>query len=246
VTRRLVMLVALVALVVGVRAAGVRSFADIGLGRWRAHRRAALAGVAWGALAIAAAFGGELALGRRAPSLAAVTPGVLAEAIGAGAVVGLLEEAACRGALYLPFAPMAGASLAAANVATSSLYATAHFLRGGGRPRAIDAWSGFRLWAELPGALADHAEAWVGLFLTGALLYALVARQGHAWGAVGVHAGAVFALQLLGTATAPVPGADSVFLVDGLLPGWGLSLLAGVGLVVVVAGSRRDAEGTAR
>ena len=172
-----------------------------------------------------------------------MSPLVIAEAAGAGAAVGLLEEAVCRGALLFPFGPMSGAALAAANTVTSSLYATAHFLRGGGRESRVDAWSGFRLWGELPGALGDHVEAWVGLFLTGALLYLLAARQGHAWGATGVHAGAVFALQLLGTVTEPVAGADALFFVDGLLPGWGLSALLAAALGVLLA--RRPRAGGA-
>jgi hypothetical protein len=236
--RRLTMLVALIALAVGLRLAGVRRLADVGLGGSRAGARVALVGALWGAAAIALVFAAELSLGNRHSSWAQLTPAGAGEALVAGAAVGLLEEGVCRGALLFPFAPLSGAGLAVANVAVSSLYSTAHFLRGGGRARELDAWSGFRLWAELPGALGHHAEAWVGLFLTGALLYLLAARQGHAWGAVGVHAGAVAALQLLGTATEPVAGRDALFLVDGLLPGWGLSALLAVALAVVALRGR--------
>jgi hypothetical protein len=236
--RRLAMLLALGALLVGLRRAGVRRLADIGLGRRPGAARAALLGAGTGALVVAGVFLAELALGHRAPSLAALRPALVAQALGSGAAVGLLEEGVCRGALLFPFGPLGGGGLAAANLATSALYSTAHFLRGGGRVHAVDAWSGFRLWAELPGALWDHAEAWVGLFLTGALLYLLAARQGHAWGAAGVHAGAVGALQLLGAATEPVAGRDALFLVDGLLPGWGFSALLALGLLGL-AGRRR-------
>jgi hypothetical protein len=99
----------------------------------------------------------------------------------------------------------------------------------------VDAWSGFRVWRQLPFAVGEHFEAAIGLFLTGALLYLLAARQGHVWGAVGVHAGAVAMLQLLGTATEPVVGRGALFFVDGILPGWGLSiaLAAAIGWLVL-------------
>jgi hypothetical protein len=232
--RRATLLVALVALVVGLRAAGVRRLADVGLGAFRRRVRVALAGAVYGALAIVVAFAAEIGFGRRALTPANLAPAAVAEALGAGAAVGLLEEGVCRGALLFPFGPFAGVRLAAANATTSALYATAHLLRGGGRPGTVDAWSGFRLWRQLPRVLVQHIEAWVGLFLTGAILYLVAARQGHAWGAVGVHAGAVVALQTLGVATAQVAGREPLFLVDGLLPGWGLSALL---LVVLVAGA---------
>jgi hypothetical protein len=54
-----------------------------------------------------------------------------------------------------------------------------------------------------------------------------------------VHAGAVAALQWLGTATAPVAGREALFLVDGLLPGWGLSVLLAAALAVVALRGRR-------
>src|SRR6185436_3932687 len=153
--------------------------------------------------------------------------GALGMLLGAVAI-GVIEEAICRGALLFPFTPLRGAALVSANVGVSALYSVLHFARGGGKLIEVDAWTGFRVWGELPLAAAQHLEAAVGLFLTGALLYLVAASQGHVWGAAGLHAGAVLALQLLGTATEPVPGADPLFLVDGLLPGWGLSALLAV------------------
>ena len=223
--RRVAMLAALIAVVVGLRRAGVRRLADFGLRRAPDGKRAIWVGVAWGVFAIAAAFGAELALGNRVAAPEALTATKAASLLAGAAAIGVIEEALCRGALLFPFLPLSGVSLVVANGAVSALYATAHFLRGGGKPGAIDAWSGFRLWAELGRAIPDHVEAWIGLFLTGALLYLVARRQGHVWGAVGTHAGAVAALQLLGTATAPAMGRDPLFLVDGLLPGWGLSVL---------------------
>ena len=239
--RRLAQFVALAGLVLWMRRRGVRSLDAIGLGRPRERAGAIGLGLVAGALVVAAAFGFELAAGNRAASVEALSSARAAKAVAGAAAVGLFEEGVCRGALLFPFAPMGGATLAVANGAVSSVYAVAHFARGGARVDDVDAGSGFRVWGALPRAVADHVEAAVGLFLTGAVLYLYAARQGHAWGAVGIHAGAVLALQLLGTATEPVEGRDALFLVDGLLPGWGLSALLAAALVALAFAPRRSA-----
>jgi hypothetical protein len=232
VLRRLAQLVALAGLVVWMRRLGVRRPADIGLGWSVESRRDLVRGLLGGACALAAVFAYELAAGNRRPSASELSLVGATKMLAGATAIGLVEEGVCRGALLFPFAPLAGTPLVVANLGVSSLFSVAHFARGG-RVTEVDAGSGWRVWRELPPAVLHHAEAAVGLFLTGALLYLLAARQGHAWGAVGVHAGAVATLQLVGTATEPIAGRDALFLVDGLLPGWGLSALLALALAFV-------------
>lgn len=227
VLRRVALLVAVALLIALRRRIGVRSWGDLGLGGFAARR---------GELGRAAAVGGAVIAALLAVELAAGTRiygwdlgwGELAEALAGAAVIGVLEEGLCRGALLFPFGRLTGARFWIANAATSAIYATAHFARGGGRPREIDWASGWRVWAEIGPAVAQHVEAWTGLFATGALFYALAWRRGHAWGAVGLHAGAVLALQVGGELTEATHGNRSLFLVDGLLPGYGIAAVAGL------------------
>jgi hypothetical protein len=207
------------------RRIGVRGWSDLGLGDFRARRGEAAWGFVAGAATIAALLVAELAAGTRIAG-GNLGPGEAVEAFAGAAVIGLLEEGLCRGALLFPFGRLIGARFWIANAATSAIYATAHFARGGGRPREVDWASGWRVWSEIGPAVGDHLEAWVGLFATGALFYALAWRQGHAWGAAGLHAGAVLALQVGGDLTDPASGNRSLFLVDGLLPGYWIAALA--------------------
>jgi hypothetical protein len=225
VLRRIALLVAVVLLVALRRRIGVRSWNDLGLGGFRARRGETAWGVVAGAATIAVLLLAELAAGTRIAGWN-LAWGEVVEALAGAAVIGVLEEGLCRGALLFPFGRLTGARFWIANAATSAIYATAHFARGGGRPREVDWASGWRVWGEIGPAVGNHFEAWVGLFATGALFYALAWRQGHAWGAAGLHAGAVLALQIGGELTDPARGNRSLFLVDGLLPGYWIAALA--------------------
>lgn len=232
--RRLVMLLAIVGLLFWARRLGIRRWAQIGLtpAGWRS------AGAGWG-LALGAVsgillFAIELAGGWR---VAVGWPGLLdaVEALAAGIVIGLLEEAICRGFLLFPFAPSSGRRFWLGAAAVSALYSTAHFARGGrGLELAIDGAVGWRMWAMVPARIVEHWDAWVGLFAVGVLFYALAARDGHVWRVAGLHAGAVVALQLGGAATEARPGSgDSLFFADGLNPGLPLAGLLLVALLLV-------------
>jgi len=225
VLRRIALLVAVVLLVVLRRRIGVRGWSDLGLGAFRARRGEAAWGVVAGAATIACLLVAELGAGTRVAGWD-LQLAELVEAFAGAALIGLLEEGLCRGALLFPFGRLTGPRFWIANAATSAIYATAHFARGGGRPREVDWASGWRVWTEIGPAVGNHFEAWVGLFATGALFYALAWRQGHAWGAAGLHAGAVVALQVGGELTDPARGNRSLFLVDGLLPGYWIAALA--------------------
>ncbi len=233
VLRRVALLAVVVLLVWGCRKMGVRRWADLGLA-WSAERgRRLVFGAIAGAAAITLLFAVDLAAGRRIAT-DALTPTRVAKALAGAAAVGFVEESICHGALLFPFGRFTGATLVAANGAVSALYSTAHFLRGGLSIDEASVAAGVRVWARVPIASIAHGEAWRGLFLFGALLYLIAWRQGHAWGAIGIHAGAVLAIQILGAATDPVAGRASLFWVDGLLPGNGVSLLLVVAIVATV------------
>jgi membrane protease YdiL (CAAX protease family) len=232
--RRLVMLLAVVGLVFWARRLGIRRWSQIGLtaAGWRSG--AAGWGFALGTVSGILLFAIELAGGWR---VAVGWPGLLdaVEALAAGIVIGLLEEAVCRGFLLFPFAPRSGRRFWLGAAAVSALYSTAHFARGGrGLDLAIDAAVGWRIWAQVPARLVEHWEAWVGLFAVGLLFHALAAGDGHVWRVAGLHAGAVVALQLGGAATeARAGGGDSLFFADGLNPGLPLGGLLLVALLPI-------------
>lgn len=232
VLRRLALLIAIALLVLLRRRIGLRGWRDLGLGELASRRSALVRSVAAGLATIAALFAVELAIGSRVVHWQ-LTPGELGETLVGAAVIGLLEEGLCRGALLFPFGRLTGARFWIANAVTSAIYATAHFARGGGRPRDVDWASGWQVWGEIVPAVGQHFEAWLGLFATGALFYALAWRQGHAWGAVGLHAGAVLALQVGGELCDPAHGNRSLFLVDGLLPGYAIAALAATAAVAL-------------
>lgn len=221
--RRVAMLVALLHLVVWLRRANAQTWAAAGFTRagWRtgAAWRAALVGL----LAVGALIAVELAAGTRGLHWQ-VDASSLAKALLGGVAVGLLEEGVCRGALVFPFGRLRGAALAACALAISAVYSSGHFARGRTRLAQVDWTSGFELWGRVGSAIAGSPAAWVGLLALGLVFDRLARRQGHVWGAAGLHAGAVAALQIGSDATDPSP-AGSLFFTNGLHPAWPLTAL---------------------
>ncbi len=240
VTRRLAQLVALVLAVVGLRRLGVRRFAQVGLGWSSGHARqlARAAGASFALVALLLAI--EFALGaRRATAgLGGIT---VAGILLSSAAVALLEEGFCRGVLVFPFGRLSGLALAGAAALSSALFATAHFVRGGMRGSAADIAAAWQIWAAVPRAVVQYREAWIGLFVVSLALYLLAWLQGHAWGAIGAHFGAVVALQIAGRVGDVVPQVAAPFFVDGLLPGYGMAALLAVAILAGWMRMRRRA-----
>lgn len=241
--RRVALAAVIVFLALWARRLGVRRFTALGFTRagWRAG--AAWRGALGGAVALAALFALELALGARVFAGLPAAPAVL-RALAGGAAIGLVEEGICRGALVFPFGRLRGAALLAGPSAVTALWALAHFLRGGRHAVPVVTWaSGWTLWAGLAGAVAASLEAFCGLFAVGLLADRIARRQGHVWGVAGIHAGVAAALQIGGAATAPArPGASRLF-TDGLLPGWGVAAMAAVLLAALAARPARAGAG---
>ena len=233
--RRVAMLVALVHLVVWLRRAGARSWPAVGFTRAGWAGRGAWRAAAVGFAAVAALVVVELVAGTRLPRFELDASGVATALLG-GVAIGLLEEGVCRGALVFPFGRLRGVGLAAAAGTISAVYATGHFLRGRERLAEVDWTSGFELWGRVGAAIARSPAAWVGLFVLGLLFDRVARRQGHVWGAAGLHAGAVAALQLGSDATDPA-ASGSLFFTNGLHPDWALTAL--LALAWLALGVRR-------
>lgn len=131
------------------------------------------------------------------PTEAAPTAGAIIGALAAAAVVGPLEEILFRGAAFRVW----GAA------GSSALYALVHFLRPGVRraTAGLDPWIGLRTLGDLAAALLDPAilPGLLGLFLFGLVLCLARARTRSLYLPIGLHAGGVFMLRLVGPFTEP-------------------------------------------
>lgn len=235
--RRVAMLVALVYLVVWLRRVGVRRWSDAGFTPEGRRSGAFWRWAAIGVVLAAVLFLVDLVSGHRVVSIALTATGVLKLLIGA-TLIGLVEEGVCRGALVFPFGRLRGAAQAVAAVAIAAVYSSGHFARGRSRLAEIDWSSGFELWRRAGEAIASSPEAWVGLFALSLMFDRLARRQGHVWGAAGLHAGAVAGIQLGSDLTDPAP-AGSFFFTNGLHPAWTLTALLAVGWLLLAREPRR-------
>lgn len=242
VLRRVAELSAAAVLVAALFRLGVRRWAGVGLGavpnRARDFWRALLAACAGTAAALVL----EFVHGDRTIS-SGISTAEAAHILLASCVVGFVAQAICAGALLFPF-ELRGTRLAVAGVAVAALFASAHFLRGGNDP-AVAGWAGgWQVWSGVVDAIGRYREAWTGLFVFGLAIYLLAARQGHAWGAIGAHVGAVLALQTAGALGDVPPGMHPPFSVDGLLPGYGAAALLAPWIFWRLASELRGGVGT--
>ncbi len=239
---------ALVGLPFFVRAAGIRSWADVGLQpRWPAWRRLG-AGFALGFGSLAAvcavallAGGRSLRLDRSPGELAGQLVGALATAL----LVGVIEELLFRGAIFggLRRAMRWGAAL----VLSSAVYGIVHFLTRPVSPPEIDWLSGLRV---LPTMLAGATElrtllpAFLSLTLAGVILGLAYQKTGDLWASIGIHAGWIFWLKFYGFLTRAVPGADPwLWGTRKLIDGWFAFFAIVLVLAVVLAMGRRRTGG---
>ncbi len=164
---------------------------------------------------------------------------VLEKAIAAlvgGLLIGLLEEAFFRGALYGAIRRRGGVREAV--IWSAVLYALLHFMKPHDVPPGVPFdWE--RTWAMFGGVftgLADwrHLDSLLALFLVGVFLALVRERAGHiAWG-VGLHAGWVFVIQLSRRLTDADPQATFAFVTgdyDGVI-----GLLAAAWIGALAAG----------
>lgn len=248
---RLMQAMALVLLPVLLRALRWRGWGDTG---WRpagpAPARRAAAGFAWGwwigiaSLGLCAAA--LMAAGRRAVQPDPGAAMKLARLLLSVLIIGVFEETLARGILFRTLSRAWTAGGAA--WLTSLMFAFVHFLEP--PPAAFEvscaAARVLAVWREsaFPFArmAATDALRMANLTLMGLVLCALLARSGHLWVCIGLHAGWVWAIKAMDRLTDPVPVPASVFwgqrsdLTDSLL---GASVLAALLASLILHGKSR-------
>lgn len=174
------------------------------------------------------------------------------EALGAGLLIGLLEEVFFRGAVFS--AARRQGSAAGAMLWSSLLYALLHFLK----PQAVDAaqpmdWSlSWTLFAGTFDGLAgvQQPDSLLALFLAGMLLGAIREHTGHIAYCIGIHAGWVFVIRLTRLFTDGNDASPYAFLagdydgVIGYLAALWLGLLLAAGWVALRWRDRRPESRT--
>ncbi|AHF05090.1 abortive infection protein [Marichromatium purpuratum 984] len=157
------------------------------------------------------------------PGWAALASRALQALIG-GLLIGLLEEAFFRGALYAAIRRDNG--VRSAVLWSAGLYAVLHFMKPGELPpgMALDAAG---LWYMFSHVFIDlfqwhHLDSMVALFMVGVFLALVRERSGHIGWCIGLHAGWVLVIQVTRQLTDGDPGAPLAFLAgdyDGTI-GW--------------------------
>lgn len=174
------------------------SWLEAGLGR----RPGATDEIAFGFSAGAAVLGLLLVWMVAAGALVetAPRPGAVVGALGTAVAVAVVEEVLFRGAAFSAW----GAA------GSSAVYAAVHFLRPDVRRFAdgLDPFLGLRVLGDLlaPLASVEWLGGAVGLFLLGAVLCRARAATGGLYLGIGIHAGGVFMLRLVGAFTDHAPG----------------------------------------
>ena len=243
--RRIAIPAALILLWWILRRLEIHHWRQIGATREGWRRGDALRAAAAGFAATLLLFGLELVAGGRVMQWEGAwwRPALI---VAAAIVIALREELVFRGALLFPFGRLRGAGAFLQILLIPAVYAAAHFARS--QPKGIVAtWAaGFELWGALVRGAWGHPEAFTGLFALGLFLHLLARRQGHVWGAVGFHAGAVTAIQLGGDLTEGLNPRHTLFFADGLLPGWGAALVLGAGCLLLLRPPTRHRDSGAQ
>jgi len=188
-------------------------------------------GLGWllGVLILALLMAALLGLGVRVPDLpasglvATIAEKAVAALIG-GLLIGLLEEAFFRGALFS--AIRRRGSLAEAVVFSALLYALVHVLKPHQLPAGVAFdWAGAQaMFLQVFTGLLQwkHVDTLAALFMAGVLLGLVRERSGHIAWCIGLHAGWVFVIQVSRRLTDGDEGAGLAFLAgdyDGVI-GW--------------------------
>jgi membrane protease YdiL (CAAX protease family) len=246
---RIAMVALLVGLVLLARHLKLADRTSLGYGLPRGvFLREAGVGLALGCASMVAIVGVMTALGLLDWSRGAATSpegwgAILAQRLGSGLAVALIEETFLRGAMFTAIARESGSRLAIA--LTSIIYAISHFIAAYHIPDGeVSAWSGvlqlagsFQAFAS-PGGIAD---AFLALLAVGVVLAFIREATGNIALCLGLHAGWVWVMLATREVTAPLPGAPLGFLLsqhDGFV-GWlvlGWTVLIGPVLVRIAAG----------
>ncbi|HLX96832.1 MAG TPA: CPBP family intramembrane glutamic endopeptidase, partial [Verrucomicrobiae bacterium] len=226
---RSLLLLALAGLWPLLRSLGVTSWREAGIvplhGQWNKLLGGLLLGfVSLAMVAVVTVVGGARVFNQTTTAHEVVA--VIFSALGAAAAVAVMEEILFRGGLYgglrkFFFWPLA-------LVASSVIYALAHFLHRADFAGAVNWSSGLVLLPRMLGGFADaHAllPDFFNLTLVGVLLGLAYQRTGNLYFSIGLHAGWVFWLKTYGAFTTAAPRASAGFWGTGkMIDGW-LALL---------------------
>lgn len=240
------LIVALAALPLYLRGAGIRSWSDVGLDPRRIEWRRWAAGFALGFVSLAVVCVVSLTAGGRVFDFAHVgrLPGRLLGALGTAVVVGVIEELLFRGAIFGTL--RRAVAWPVALLASSAVYAVVHFLAKPAPPPDVGWSTGLTV---LPGMLRGFFDlhtvipAFLSLTLAGVVLGLAYVRTGDLWTSIGIHGGWIFWLKSYGYVTRPAPGANAwLWGSNKLIDGWfALGMLAAV-LALVLAAERTGGE----
>lgn len=246
VENRALLIAALVGIPVYVRAAGIRTWADVGVDPRRPRWSRFGAGFALGFGSLAAVCGIALAAGGRAFNTSR-SPGQLAGqmlgALGTALLVALMEELLFRGAIF------GGLRRAIrwvwALLISSAVYAIVHFMGRAATPAHVDWLSGFRALPSMLAGMTDpHAliPGLLSLTLAGVVLGLAYQQTRDLFASMGIHAGWIFWLKFYGFLTIGVPGANEWFwgsrkLVDGWMAFAALTVV--LTIILLAARTRR-------
>jgi membrane protease YdiL (CAAX protease family) len=201
-----------------------RSWRDVGLCKPDGQWGLLTTGLALGfsSLAFVAAIGVAAGARRFNSGLQAghFATGVLG-AVGAAAVVSMLEEILFRGAIF--GALRRGGTWEAALLFSSVFYAFVHFLGRPGTAGPITWYTGLE---SLPTMLMNFgtvraAPSFLNLTVAGAILGLAYQRTGNLYFSIGLHAGWVFWIKCFDLITVPASGANvSLWGTEKVIDGW--------------------------
>lgn len=226
---RSLLLLALAGLWPLLRSLGVTSWREAGMvplrGQWNKLLGGWLLGFFSLAIVAAMAFAGGARVFTQTATAHQVVA-ILFNALGAAALVAVMEEILFRGGVFGGLRKFFHWPLAL--VASSMIYALAHFLRRADFAGAVNWSSGLVLLPRLLGGLMDfHALVpdFFNLTLAGVLLGLAYQRTGNLYFSIGLHAGWIFWLKTYGALTVATPRAAAEFWGTGkMIDGW-LALL---------------------
>lgn len=229
---RALLLTALLGLWPLLRAAGMRSWQEVGLSQPARERRRLAAAFLIGSLLVAGLFLLEMAGPARAlnPNRTMGDLGVrLLKAAQTAVFVSAIEELLFRGAMFGVLRK--SWSWPTALGLSSVVYALVHFLGRPPEPPTVEWGSGLAvLWAIPPTtATALLPPAFLNLTLAGMILGVCYQRTGSLFLPVGLHAGWIFGLKLGGFVTRAVADTPGVFWGSGrIIDGWLAFLVLGL------------------